>query len=128
MSDPVARAAPQPTSEREPTVAYRDFVNSQFERVWDKFTSVEKAIDKADIDLTAYKLTANEFRGTLADQAGRLATKEDMRITRDAIEIQRQRIEVIEKFSANMQGKLWMLAAVFAGAQIFINLAQHYLK
>lgn len=121
-----AHSEPTPSADRVPTVSYRDLVNEQFSRVWDKFTSVEKAIDKADDDLSAYKLTANEFRGTLSDQAQRLATKEELKQIRDAIEIQRQRVETIEKTSANMQGKLWMLAAVFAVVQVAINIAQRF--
>lgn len=119
---------PPPSADRQPTVSYRDLVNEQFGRVWDKFGAVEKAIDKADVDLTAYKLTANEFRGTLSDQATRLATKDDLKQARDQSEIQRLRIDTIEKTAANMQGKLWMLAAVFAVLQVVINIAQRFLQ
>lgn len=118
---------PMPSADREPTVSYRDLVDEKFGRVWDKFLSVEKAIDKADDDLSAYKLTANEFRGTLSDQASRLATKEELNQIRGSLEIQRQRIETLEKAASNTQGKMWMLAFVFAGLQIVLNLAQTYL-
>lgn len=120
-------ANPPPTAAHTPTVSYRDLVNEQFGRVADKFAAVEKAIDKADADLTAYKLTANEFRGTLSDQAARLATKDELGQARGGIEIQRLRIDAIEKEAANMQGKLWMLAAVFAVIQVIINIAQRFL-
>lgn len=119
---------PAPSADRIPTVSYRDLVDEKFARVWDKFGAVEKAIDKADVDLTAYKLTANEFRGTLSDQATRLATKDDLKQARDQSEIQRLRIDTIEKTAANMQGKLWMLAAVFAVLQVIINIAQRFLQ
>lgn len=118
---------PPPTADRLPTVSYASLVDEKFARVWDKFGAVEKAIDKADADLTAYKLTANEFRGTLSDQATRLATKDELQQARDQHEIQRLRIDGIEKNSANMQGKLWMLAAVFAVLQVIINIAQRFL-
>jgi hypothetical protein len=121
-------APPLPSADRAPTVSYRDLVNEQFGRVSDKFVAVEKAIDKADADLTAYKLTANEFRGTLSDQAARLATKDDLDQVRASIEIQRLRVDKAENTSANMQGKMWMLAAVFAVLQVVINIAQRFLK
>jgi hypothetical protein len=111
----------------EPAVPYSVLVDEKFGRVWDKFKSVEEAIGKADTDLTAYKLTANEFRGTLSDQAARLATKEELGRIRDTIEIQRQRIDTNEKMAANTQGKIWALAAVFAVLQVLINLAQRFL-
>ena len=117
-----------PSADRIPTVSYRDLVTEQFARVWDKFRSIEAAIAKADGDLTQYKLTANEFRGTLSDQAARLATKEEMRQRDLTLEIQRQRIDKIETNSANMQGKLWMLAAVFAVIQVIINLMQRFFQ
>lgn len=127
MTAPASHLAPTPSADREPTVSYRDLVEEKFQRVWDRFTATQAALDKAEADLTAYKLTANEFRGTLSDQAQRLATKEEVRQRDTAIEIQRQRIENIEKTSSNMQGKLWMLAAVFAVIQVVINVAQRFL-
>ena len=84
------------TPDREPTVSYRNLVDEQFSRVWDKFASVEKAIEKADADLAQYKLTANEFRGTLSDQALRLATKGELRQKDSLLEIQRLRIDKVE--------------------------------
>lgn len=118
---------PPPTADRIPTVSFAALVDEKFARVWDKFEAVEKAIDKADDDLTAYKLTANEFRGTLSDQAIRLVTKDEQKQLRDYLEIQRLRIDDIEKSAANMQGRLWMLAAVFAVLQVVINIAQRFL-
>lgn len=117
----------EPTASREPTVSYRDLVDEKFGRVWDKFGAVEKAIDKADADLSAYKLTANEFRGTLSDQAARLATKEDIVQERKTMEIQRLRIDKLDNISSNLQGRIWMLAAVFAALQIVVNIAQRFL-
>ncbi len=119
-------AALTPSADREPTVSYRDLVNEQFARVWDKFSSVETAINKADSDLSTYKLTANEFRGTLSDQAQRLATKEELKQRDAVVEIQRQRIDKIENTSANIEGKMWMLAAIFAFIQVVVNVAQRF--
>ena len=99
----------------------------QFSRVWDKFASVEKAIEKADADLAQYKLTANEFRGTLSDQALRLATKDELRQKDSLLEIQRLRIDKLETSSANLQGRIWMLAFVFAGLQVLANVLQRFL-
>lgn len=110
----------------DPPLFY-DLLDEKFGRVWDRFDSIDKALVKADSDLTAYKLTANEFRGTLSDQAGRLATKEELKQKDALIEIQRQRIDKIENTAANLQGRIWMLAAIFAGLQVLVNLAQRYL-
>lgn len=121
-------SAQPPTADRLPTVSYRDMVNEQFMRVWDRFDAVDKALIKADADLTAYKLTANEFRGTLSDQAQRLATKDELRKQDDSLEIQRLRIDKLETAAANMHGRVWMLAFVFAILQVVINFAAYSLK
>ncbi len=105
----------------------RDLLDEKLHRVWDKFEAVEKAIEKADQDLSAYKLTANEFRGTLSDQAARLATKEDITQLKATIEIQRLRIDKTENSSANLQGRIWMLAAVVVALQLVVNIAQRFI-
>ena len=126
MVSPAPTSQQMPSADREPTVSYRDLINEQFLRVWDKFNAVETAITKADGDLTAYKLTANEFRGTLSDQAQRLATKEELRQIRAENEIQRLRVDGIDKTAANLQGRIWMLVAVFAILQVILNIAQRF--
>ena len=118
--------SPTPSADSEPTVSYRDLVNEQFNRVWDKFAATEKAINKADAELTQYKLTANEFRGTLSDQALRLATKEEINQRDTLLEIQRHRIDKLEAAAANLQGRIWMLAFIFAGIQVLVNVAQRF--
>lgn len=115
-----------PLSDGEQTVPYHALVDEKLGRVWDKFKSIEAAIAKADMDLTAYKLTANEFRGTLSDQAQRLATKDELRQRDTALELQRLRIEKIENASSNLQGRIWMLAAIIAVFQIVLNLAPKF--
>src|SRR5687768_13140338 len=96
-------------------------INERFERVWDRFNSIDKALNKADEALNQYKLMSNEFRGTLSDQANRLATKEDIYQVKELIELQRSRMDKAENASANLQGRVWMLAFVFAAAQVIIN-------
>lgn len=111
----------------KPNVSYSKLVDEKFARVWDQFASTQKALDKADADMTAYKLTANEFRGALMDQAQTFVTKGALDAAKADVEIQRQRVDKVETTAANLAGKLWMLAAIVAVFQLIINIAQHSL-
>lgn len=119
---------PKPSADHLPTVSYRDLVQEKFGRVWDKFEAVDRATTKAEADLASYKILANEFRGSLSDQRTLFVTKEDLLSVKETMEIQRLRIDKIDNLAANMQGRLWMLAAIFAILQVIINIAQRFLS
>lgn len=116
-----------PSADREPTVSFRDLVDEKFQRVWDRFIAIDERTQRSNDDLAAYKVTANEFRSTLADQAARLVTKDELKQQAAAAEIQRLRVDNLEKTSANMQGRIWMLAAIFAVIQVAVNIAQRFI-
>jgi hypothetical protein len=48
---------------------YQQLLAERDARYQQQFTSAREAVDKAETSLREYKTSANEFRGTLADQA-----------------------------------------------------------
>jgi len=85
----------------EPTVTLKELMEEKFcsqekelaalkELVESKFFSQKEAVDKAEQSLKEYKVQANEFRGTLKDQAAAFATRSEVEaLAAQVVDLQR---------------------------------------
>ncbi len=106
--------------------SYEKYVNQRFtdaeKAVAIAMAASQKAVDKAEEAQQLRNATQNEFRGALADLSGQMATKEhvgtrteSMRREMTALnENQEIRIRTLEAANANIQGRIWVISALWA--------------
>jgi chromosome segregation ATPase len=71
-----------------------DRIRTEIQRVWDRFASMQVAVDKFETENHEWRQNANEFRGALKDQATRLASATELVAVEKSLEA---RIEVMSK-------------------------------
>ncbi len=102
-------------------IAMKDYVDRRIDdmerRFADRFTSADRALEKAETALREYKTVSNEWRAALADQSNRMATRVEL----DALD---STVEAVRRDKANLDGRLLVIAI---GASAVINwLLMHF--
>jgi len=82
-----------------------------------KFTSLQRAVDKAETSQDQRNQLNNEFRGQLKDQAATFITREYLEV---ALKSLNERIVALQNYRANMEGRIWAVGAGFAVLNLVI--------
>jgi small-conductance mechanosensitive channel len=106
--------------------SYEKYINQRFcdaeKAVKAALAAAEKAIDKAQEAQQLRNAAQNEFRASLSDLSGHMATKESVDTRVESLrrelsatdDAQEGRIRVLETANANIQGRIWVISALWA--------------
>jgi len=90
-----------------------------------KFASLQRAVDKAEVSQDARNTLNNEFRGQLKDQAATFITREYLE---QALKNINEKLLTLQSFRSNLEGRMWAIGVGFALLNLLIAGASLYTR
>jgi hypothetical protein len=101
---------------RAEMVSLREYIDVRIAEMDKRFAAIDRSVDLATAGVNQRLEGMNEFRKQLDSQADTFVTRKEVEAKIESIDL---RLQVQEKSTANMEGRMW---AIGIGATIFASL------
>jgi len=116
-------------------VTFREYLARESDLLWDahhrEHDAITKALERAQQAMEHRLEGMNEFRAQLSDQVSTFMTREQIGEREKTIDLAvtqlREQVNLLDRWRAVMEGRLWALSVGFTIVTIAINVVARYL-